>query len=109
MKLSKSSLLLSNTNVQTRRDIKHRILFNMFERERRYLLKDRANLTTPLSLRLKTQQTLNKLSGTQIKIKNRCAVSGRSRSIYRQFKLSRLLIKELSSYGLLPGVRKSSW
>jgi small subunit ribosomal protein S14 len=42
-------------------------------------------------------------------IKNYCVVSGRSRSIYRNFKVSRILVRELSSLGLFFGLKKASW
>lgn len=40
---------------------------------------------------------------------NRCAVSGRSRGYHRKFGISRIALRELSNYGLIPGVTKSSW
>jgi small subunit ribosomal protein S14 len=40
---------------------------------------------------------------------NRCLVTGRSRGYYRMFGLSRHVIRDMSHYGLLPGVTKSSW
>ena len=42
-------------------------------------------------------------------IRNRCLITGRSRSYYRMFGLSRHLLRDMSHYGLLPGVTKSSW
>jgi small subunit ribosomal protein S14 len=43
------------------------------------------------------------------RIRNRCELTGRPRSVYRKFKLSRLALRELASLGALPGVVKSSW
>ncbi len=43
------------------------------------------------------------------RLKNRCAVTGRSRAYMRKFGLSRITFREMASLGLLPGVRKSSW
>ena len=42
------------------------------------------------------------------KIRNRCLLTGRSRGVYNYFKLSRIMIKELASKGLLAGVKKAS-
>lgn len=39
----------------------------------------------------------------------RCAISGRSRAVYRKFQLSRIALRELALSGKLPGIRKSSW
>jgi small subunit ribosomal protein S14 len=41
--------------------------------------------------------------------RNRCWVTGRSRGYYRDFGLSRNVIREMAHEGLLPGVVKSSW
>jgi small subunit ribosomal protein S14 len=40
---------------------------------------------------------------------NRCWVSGRPRGYYRDFGLSRNVLREWAHQGLLPGVVKSSW
>lgn len=42
-------------------------------------------------------------------IKNRCVISGRSRSVYSFFKMTRMILKNLAVKGAIPGVRKSSW
>jgi len=46
---------------------------------------------------------------SRVKIKNRCILTGRAKSIYRFCKLSRIKFKELASQGYIPGIRKSSW
>ena len=43
------------------------------------------------------------------RIRNRCELTGRPRSIYRKNKLSRIALRELGSKGLVPGLVKSSW
>jgi small subunit ribosomal protein S14 len=43
------------------------------------------------------------------RIRNRCELTGRSRAVYRRFKLSRVILRDLISVGLVPGVTKSSW
>ncbi len=43
------------------------------------------------------------------RIRNRCALTGRPRSHYRKFRISRVALRELASRGELPGVTKSSW
>ncbi|MBD2020795.1 30S ribosomal protein S14 [Leptolyngbya sp. FACHB-36] len=40
---------------------------------------------------------------------NRCWVTGRPRGFYRDFGLSRHVLREMAHQGLLPGVVKSSW
>lgn len=39
----------------------------------------------------------------------RCAITGRSRGVYRKFRVSRIMLRELAHKGLIPGMRKASW
>lgn len=41
--------------------------------------------------------------------RNRCELTGRPRAVYRKFKLSRIALREMGSFGMLPGLIKSSW
>ncbi|TAJ14296.1 30S ribosomal protein S14 [Patescibacteria group bacterium] len=43
------------------------------------------------------------------RIKNRCALTGRSRGYMRYFGLSRIQFREMARRGEIPGVKKSSW
>jgi small subunit ribosomal protein S14 len=40
---------------------------------------------------------------------NRCQITGRSRSVYRKFGISRIVLRELALQGMIPGMRKASW
>ena len=40
---------------------------------------------------------------------NRCLLTGRSRGVYRKFRLSRIKLRELALKGQIPGMTKSSW
>jgi small subunit ribosomal protein S14 len=46
---------------------------------------------------------------TKVRIKNRCIITNRAQSIYRDFKLNRSVIKEFMGSAFLVGIRKSSW
>ena len=41
--------------------------------------------------------------------RNRCWVTGRSRGFYKDFGLSRHVLREMGNEGLIPGLKKSSW
>jgi small subunit ribosomal protein S14 len=41
--------------------------------------------------------------------RNRCAITGRSRGVYRKFGLARVKIREVASRGEIPGLAKASW
>ena len=43
------------------------------------------------------------------RVRNRCAITGRSRGVYRKFGLGRNKIRELAFKGDIPGVAKASW
>ena len=43
------------------------------------------------------------------RVRNRCNLTGRPRSYYRRFGLSRISLREMVSNGLIPGVTKASW
>ncbi|HEY5533773.1 MAG TPA: 30S ribosomal protein S14 [Ignavibacteria bacterium] len=43
------------------------------------------------------------------RLHNRCMVTGRARSYYRKFGVSRLVFRELALQGKIPGIIKSSW
>lgn len=56
-------------------------------------------------------EALQKLpkNSSRVRLKNRCMFTGRSRSYYRKFGVSRLILREMALRGELPGVKKSSW
>lgn len=43
------------------------------------------------------------------RVVRRCELCGRSRAVYRKFRLCRLCFRRLAHQGLIPGVRKASW
>ena len=40
---------------------------------------------------------------------HRCEITGRSRGVYRKFRVSRIVLRELALQGKVPGMRKASW
>ena len=56
-------------------------------------------------------EALQKLpkNSSRVRLKNRCMFTGRSRSYYRKFGVSRLIFREMALRGEIPGVKKSSW
>ena len=61
--------------------------------------------------RFKIQSKLNDLprDSSNIRVRNRCEITGRTRGVYRKFGLSRIKLRELTMSGDLPGMVKSSW
>ena len=57
------------------------------------------------------QKTLQKMpaNSSKTRVRNRCWKTGRSRGVFRNFGLSRHVLREMAYDGLLPGVIKASW
>lgn len=56
-------------------------------------------------------EALQKLprNASPVRLRNRCAMTGRSRGYIRRFGLSRIIFRKMALEGKIPGVRKSSW
>ena len=84
--------------------------------EKKYALK-RASLLeeyqneTSFKAKLDIHSKIQKLprNSAKIRIQNRCWKTGRPRSVFKDFGLSRHVFREMAHQGLLPGVTKSSW
>ena len=48
-------------------------------------------------------------NSSPVRHRNRCWVTGRSRGFYKDFGLSRHVLREMGNDGLIPGLKKSSW
>nr|YP_009243825.1 ribosomal protein S14 [Sporolithon durum]AMK96067.1 ribosomal protein S14 [Sporolithon durum] len=79
--------------------------------DKRNKLKAAIKKTSKLNEQLKLQKGLQKLprNSAPIRIRNRCWLTGRSRGYYRDFGLSRHILREMAHNCLLPGVIKASW
>ena len=84
--------------------------------EKKYALK-RASLLNQyknednFNLKMELQSKLQKLprNSSKTRIRNRCWKTGRPRGVFRDFGLSRHVVREMAHQCLLPGVTKSSW
>jgi small subunit ribosomal protein S14 len=48
-------------------------------------------------------------NSSKVRVHNRCEMSGRSKGYYRKVKLSRIALRDLASFGQIPGMTKASW
>ncbi|MGA8051266.1 MAG: 30S ribosomal protein S14 [Burkholderiales bacterium] len=57
------------------------------------------------------REQLQKLprNASPTRLRNRCAITGRPRGVYRKFGLGRNKLRELAMRGEVPGVIKASW
>lgn len=69
------------------------------------------NKDLPMEERFAAQMKLSALPRNSAKVRhrNRCELTGRPRGNYRKFKLCRIKLRELGSFGQIPGLVKSSW
>ena len=96
---------------------------SMIEREKKriklnqkYALK-RSNLLAQyaaedsFTVKLELHSKIQKLprNSAKTRIRNRCWKTGRPRGVFRDFGLSRHVVREMPHQCLLPGVTKSSW
>lgn len=80
--------------------------------DKRQALKERSlDMSLSEEERQLARLSLNKMKRdtNKIRLRNRCALTGRPRGYIRKFKLSRLTFREFASMGMIPGVTKASW
>ena len=84
--------------------------------EKKYALKrvnliEAYNAETNFGKKLEIHSKIQKLprNSSKIRIRNRCWKTGRPRGVFRDFGLSRHVVREMAHQCLLPGVTKSSW
>ena len=61
--------------------------------------------------REEAQRKLNAMprDSSPSRVRNRCAITGRSRGVYRKFGLGRQKLREATMRGDVPGLGKASW
>ncbi len=79
--------------------------------QKREELKEQFDSATSQQEKLAIQRQIQQLprNSAPTRLRNRCWVTGRPRGYYRDFGLSRNMLREMAHQGLLPGVVKSSW
>lgn len=92
------------------KDKRRRILFSSYEKRRTFLLSLYQNIKLPLKLRFMAYSNLLLIArdASIVRIKNRCVLTNRPRSIYKHYGLSRLMFRKYILQGKLTGVKKSS-
>jgi small subunit ribosomal protein S14 len=79
--------------------------------DRRQQLKKQIKEASSLEERFMLHRELQSLprNSAPNRIQRRCFVTGRPKAVYRDFGLSRHVLREMAHACLLPGVTKSSW
>ena len=93
------------------KDHKKRILYAKYESQRLQLTALIHDSKVPHNIRRECQKDCHRLprNSSLTRVRNRCVLTGRGRSVYRFCRLSRILVRSLASQGLIQGVQKSTW
>ena len=93
------------------RDKKRRETVKKYAARRKELLALAANLKLQPEERYAAREKLQKLprDASPVRLRNRCALTGRPRGVYRKFGLARGKLRLLALQGEIPGVIKASW
>lgn len=95
----------------TERNKKRRKMAAQYAGKRAELKRQARDESLSLEERFQARLKLAELprNSAPVRIRNRCAVSGRPRGYYRKLGLSRIALRELGAQGKIPGLVKSSW
>ncbi|MGI9338808.1 MAG: 30S ribosomal protein S14 [Gammaproteobacteria bacterium] len=93
------------------RNIKRERAIAQYRQERDQLRERRSNPKVSAAERSKAFELLQKLprDSSPVRLRNRCALTGRPRGVFRRFGISRTKLREMAMNGEIPGVTKSSW
>jgi small subunit ribosomal protein S14 len=93
------------------RDKKRRKAVKKYAAKRKELLEiinnQRLSQEDRYAARLKMQQLPRDAS--PVRLRNRCALTGRPRGVYKKFGLGRSKLRDIAMRGEIPGVIKASW
>jgi small subunit ribosomal protein S14 len=95
----------------TLREQKRRKTVEKFKARRQALLEIAQSASASDEDRDAARAKLQKLprDASPVRLRNRCALTGRPRGVYRKFGLARNKLRELALRGEVPGVIKASW
>ena len=101
--MAKKSMIVKN--------IKRKQVVDRYKKRRLELKKVIKDVNTPINEKITARNKLEKMPRdiNPNRIRNRCVVTGRPRSYYRKFGLSRITFREMALKGQIPGVTKASW
>ena len=93
------------------RDIKRKKLVKKFASKRAELKATISSVSASYEDKMDAVTKLQKLprDSSAARVRNRCALTGRSRGVYAKFGLGRNKLREATMRGDVPGLRKASW
>ncbi|MGI9347726.1 MAG: 30S ribosomal protein S14 [Gammaproteobacteria bacterium] len=93
------------------RNLKRQRIVGKHSKRRAELKKVWLTPNTPAKNRESAFRMLQSLprDSSPVRVRNRCAFTGRPRGVYRRFGVSRTVLRHMIMNGEVPGVIKSSW
>ena len=93
------------------REVKRAKLVKQYANKRASLKAVIEDQSKPMEERFMATLKLAELprNSSATRLHNRCQLTGRPHAYYRKLKLSRIMLRELASFGQIPGMVKSSW
>ncbi len=93
------------------RETKRREAVKKYAARRKELLEITNNMKLSVEERYAAREKLQKLprDASPVRLRNRCALTGRPRGVYRKFGLARGKLRLLALHGEIPGMIKASW
>ena len=93
------------------RDQKRRKTVEKFKAKRAQLFEILHDSRASDEAKEEARATLQKLprDASPVRLRNRCALIGRPRGVYRKFGLGRNKLRDLAMKGEVPGIIKASW
>jgi small subunit ribosomal protein S14 len=93
------------------RDLKRRDTVKKYAAKRAELLAIVGNIKLSEEERYAARQKLQALprNASPVRLRNRCALTGRPRGVFSKFGLGRTKLREFAMRGEIPGVIKASW
>ena len=93
------------------RDLKRRDTVKKFAAKRAELMAIVNNQKLSSEERYEARLKLQKLprNASPVRLRNRCALTGRPRGVFRKFGLARGKLRDIAMRGEIPGMIKASW
>lgn len=95
----------------TEREIKRRKIVEKYKAKRKALNEIINNSSATKEERMEARLKLQNLprNSSPVRLRNRCALTGRPRGVYSKFGIARGKLRDLMMFGEVPGVTKASW
>ena len=95
----------------TERELKRRKMVEKYKGKRLALNEIIKNASSTTEEKAEARLKLQSLpkNSSPVRLRNRCALTGRPRGVYSKFGIARSKLRDLMVSGEVPGIRKASW